>query len=251
MNILKNTKYSLLLLCSFGFCMPMLNARILKDSNPVKLTNSIISTLDGKSWGINGEVIGLMLQIRHEIRKILYGNPDKETKSLTGLYEFNGALHSAISLAKIESECNAKYFSHEDVLIHDASMHTPQELQSIKCNYEKQKAELHKILVGIKEDFKRITKSYVEGARGFKDQMLILINESCELRGKDSCFLLKWGEAEEGRETEAFDKDIMTFEAMVTFFTDLMNFLEDMVNSCDKGREQFMEMVRSRKTQNN
>lgn len=251
MNATHKTTYSLLLLYSLGLYAPTATARIIRESTPVKLTNPIITTLDGKSWGIDGESIGLMLQIRHEIRKMLYGIPDKGNKTLTGMYTFNGSSHSIISLAKIESECYARYFSHEDALIHDTSMHSMQELQNIKHDCEQQKAALHQISVTIKEDFKRITKGYVESAHGFKDQMLILINESCKLRGKESCFLLKWGEAEEGRETEAFDKEIVTFEAIVTFFTDLTHFLEDMIHSCDKGREQFMSVVNSRKAQDN
>lgn len=218
-----------------------------KEEHKFKLKSPIIGMLDGKALGISPRVVGLMLQVRREVRKMLYGVPVPTSDSCIGTYEFHGQKHSVLSLAKLESELNARFFAHENTMMQDSIAHTPQEWEIIQKKYEKQKTELKKELVHIKEEFKKTTKSYVEGARGFKQQMLILINESCELRNKKDCFLLTWSEAEEGRETEQLDNKMNTFEAFAEFLTDLTHFLEDLVNSCDKAREQFMAEVHHNK----
>lgn len=210
--------------------------------NPPKIDHEIIKILDGKSWGLHGEVLGVMYQVIARIRQMLYGVLDKTTKTRVGMYEFEGKMYSILLLAQLESQLHAEFLAREQYL-NNASIVDFTSLESLRHEYAVKKSQLNKIHVTIKEDFKNTTKTYVEAARGFKEQMLILIKESCKLRGKEKCFLLKWAEAPDGRETEYFENDMTTFGAMAEFFEDLVAFLEDLFNSCEKGREQFKQIM--------
>lgn len=229
--------------CLLALTAPTMHAVSQEPSKSQKIDHEIIKILDGKSWGLHGEVIGVMYQVIVRIRHMLYGVFDKTTKTRTGTYKFDGEMHSIISLAQLESQLNADFFSHEQQLVNTTLPEDIVLLKSLKKDHLAKKSSLYLIHATIKDDFKNTTKSYVEAARGFKEQMLILIKESCKLRGKDKCFLLKWGEAAEGKEMEHFDRDITTFDAMADFFEDLVAFLEDLINSCEKGREQFKQIM--------
>lgn len=211
--------------------------------NPPKIDHEIIKILDGKSWGLHGEVLGIMYQVIMSIRHMLYGVLDKTTKTRAGMYEFEGKMYSILLLAQLESQLHAEFLAREQQLMNDATPTDFDSLDSLKRKYAVKKSQLNQIHAAIKEDFKNTTKTYVEAARGFKEQMLILIKESCKLRGKEKCFLLKWAEAPDGKETEYFENDMTTFRAMAEFFEDLVMFLEDLFNSCEKGREQFKQIM--------
>jgi hypothetical protein len=231
-------KQILFILCMLS-SSPSFSAR---EEHKVKLTSPIIEMLDGKLFGITERIIGLMLQVRSEIRKMVYGVPVKDGEAV-GMYKFQGGRYSVASLVSFEVDLHTKF----SALLNNPQVYSPTQAMTLRNTYEQQKAELRVLLVAIKEEFKRTTKSYLEGARGFKEQMLILISESCALRGKKSCFLLRWSEAEEGRETELLDRDIDNFKDLAVFFIDLVHFLEDLVNSCDKARGQFMAKAQAHK----
>jgi hypothetical protein len=85
-----------------------------------------------------------------------------------------------------------------------------------------------------KEEFKRINAPYLESVQGTKAIMEMLIEESCQARGRTDSFLLEWSIVPEGQEMESFEKNITTFRSFDVFCTDLTNFLQDVIVSCPK-----------------
>lgn len=94
-----------------------------------------------------------------------------------------------------------------------------------------------------KEDFLALTAGYVDSAKGMKGPLLALIQEFCDKKGIRDCFILTWGEAEEGKEDEGLRRDVHTFKVFTKFCDDLAGFLEAMARSCPKAKKLFVAMI--------
>jgi len=179
----------------------------------VILKSPILPLIDGKSYALNGVVFGLILQVRKEVREMLFGVMNTE-KELVGLYLFDGKYYSITELTQIEQEI---YESGDQQKI----------------------TELKKLLAQIKEDFLEITKGYVENIRSFKNQIVGLLEESCKAHDRPDSFLLKWGEELDGDEGQLLREEILNFKDFERFCLDLATYLEDMAYSCTKAKALF------------
>jgi len=184
------------------------------------LNSPIIYLIDGKPYALNGHVFGLLLQVRKQVREIVYG-VKKQDGSIEGPYTFDGKRVTLTDLVELE-----------------LALDTESE------GYAEARAKLNEMLNTVKEDFLEITKSYVNSIRGFKEQILKLIEESCDLRGKEECFLLRWGEEMEESEGETLRREIVTLEQFRDFCSDLADFLEDMARSCPEAKKLFIKMIK-------
>lgn len=208
----------------------------------IVLTSEIIHLVDGFQipWGIDANVIKLMLHLRREIKKIQFGEQTKN--GLEGHYTFHDLHHSIRSLAILESKYEAEYYQKLSEYNKDHNRYH-QELQDLNIWYNQIKQQLHVCLEIAKKEFEQKIAPFSKNAQGGKDQMLILIEESCKKRNRTDCFLLKWAEVEEGNETKLMHEQINTFKGMDQFCTDLVNFLEDLMNSCKKAWAQFKKTM--------
>ena len=210
----------------------------------------IVALIDGKSFGINGVAFGLILKVRREIKKRLHGVKSKDGV-VVGLYEFEGKKYNLEELAKIEMQHNIDYFSNKEKLERDELSYSKEEWNKAKevleQGYSSRKDRMREVLEWAKDDFISISSSYVKSARGVKFVVLSMIQESCKKRNIDECFILKWGEEEEGKEGEALKSDIDTFKEFAIFCFDLSNFLEDLARSCPKAKAQFIELFKNSK----
>jgi len=217
--------------------------------NHIVLTSPIIDLIDGKSFAIDGEVFGLIIQVRREVRKRLYGIRSKNGK-FTGIYEFNGEMLSVAELTLLETQIDSHYNTQRNTLAQSRETTSEQEwnyqVEKLEQEYAQRKSELFELLNFVKEDFLSVTTQYCDGIRGFKGQILMLIEDSCHQRGKESCFLLKWGDERDGNEGELMRKEILSFKEFETFCIDLSNYLEDMARSCPKGKKQFLDMIKKK-----
>ena len=184
-----------------------------KQERPI-LTSPILKLIDGKSYAINRKVYGFILAIRLRVRKMLVGERTADG-SYVGLYIFEGNPVSITDLTLIESKMDGE----------------PSQ-------------EFYDLLAEIKDEILEVTGQYIDNIRGFKAQILALIQESCDRNGISDCFLLKWAEEEEGEEGTLLQAEINTFEEIKKFCNDLIMFLGDMARSCKKGRQLFMELIK-------
>jgi len=213
-------------------------------SGPVLLEHPLIHFVDKL---MSSGAYGLVLQVRREVGKRLFGQPTK-AGSKRGVYEYKGEKYTLVQLAKIEDAVEKEYVSKKNDLIEHKSNYGPAEwdamMQELEDEYNHEAALLQEALKEAKEDFIEISKDYVEAARGTKEQVLVLIKESSDKRGLNDCFLLKWGEEEEGNETYYLRNDIHTLKDFAKFLYDLRNFLTDMANSMPRCKKKFMSLVR-------
>ena len=189
-----------------------------KKDGGIILESAVIKLIDGLGMGINGERIGSILQVRREVRKIQFGAPCKEG-GFVGLYEFEDKKYGVKELAGIEH------------------------VMQVEANYDGLQ-KLNPVLKLSKEDFIKWVMQFLGESRGAKLQMFMLIEESCGKRKRYDSLLLRWASAPEGEEERQFRKDIANFQVFDVFCTDLVNFLEDLMNSCPKAKAQFQEILR-------
>jgi len=185
--------------------------------------------VDGKSYGVDASVFGLMLQIRREIRKSLFGLSEdgKADGKRTGLYDFFGKKYSIAELAEIEF-C----------------------LKDSDKDFKAKQVALNACLEKVKEDLISITRGYVRGINNIKDPLLTLVEEFCEKKGVSDSYLLKWGEAESGQEEAMVRTQLKTLTDFGQFCIDFTDFLEVLARSCPKGKALFVDAVKKSKKYN-
>lgn len=214
------------------------------------LTSPILGLIDGKSFAINGEVFGLLLKMRREIRKRIFGTRTDNGQYL-GIYEFNGEKRSVVELEMLETRVEASYFAKLEKLQEIRDQYTAEkfaiEVNEVEREHKKNKEELHLVLEFAKDDFLDISKCYADSIRSFKGQILKLIQESADLRENENCTLLRWADEDLEDEGTYIKEELVTFKEFMTFCIDLTNFLGDMARSCTKAKEQFIEMIKKNK----
>lgn len=181
-------------------------------NGPVILNLSLISAIEGKSFGIDKEKIRALLIIRTQILQMLYGVAKDGKRE--GLYPFNGQKYTVEQLYK---------------MVFDTT------------------AEEKTLLAVVKADFETRIRPFLEMGRNFKPQMLIFIAESLRLhkRNHANSILLKWAETEGDNDLEAFYLYVNSFKDLSDFLYDLLNYLDDLVSSCPKAKQQFIDSLKT------
>ena len=180
----------------------------------VILSSKLIHAIDGKSFGIHGDMLHALLKIRTRSLRMLHGAAQGQARE--GLYAFDGHTYTVNELCAVESK-------HAD------------------------KKKLHNWLVTVKKDFSIQIGPFVDLGRGFKPQMLIFIEESLKLhqRGNAHSILLKWAETKDGEDMAAFNEYVRSFDDLAQFLHDLLNFLDDLVSSCPKAKQKFIDSIKN------
>ena len=94
----------------------------------------------------------------------------------------------------------------------------------------------------VKADVLKILLPFKDKIRGAKKFLYKLVQEFCQKRGRGRSFLLQWASVEPGTEFAAFDKTMQNFKNLDDFCSDLTQFLKDVIDSCPKGWQQFLEL---------
>lgn len=182
----------------------------------VKLENNILSMIDGKQLGINGENIAVTKKYQAAILDIILGANTKTGRQ--GAYLFNGKHYNAQELRAIEEEFTSA---------------TPQGYRD----------QMHAALNQMRDDFERISEGFKDTAKASRPIMAMLIEESCQKRerGTDSLILI-WAKSKENEYT-LFNRHIKSIKDFEIFMTDLYNFLGDLVSSCPIAQKQFKDRL--------
>jgi len=233
----------------FSLCCLYFNSGVIFAAE-ITLESPMLDFIDGKSFGMNAESFGLVLQNRREIRKRLFGIPAKSGRRV-GMYTFEGRHYSLVELAKIESEIEAQYYAEKSKLEKSktkyASVDYKAEFDTIEKQYKERKQELKEALIAAKEDFVSFTRGYMEAVGGIKEPLLVLIEEFCEKKGLNRCMLLKWGSVAAGAEEAFIMTNCNTFKEFSKFCEDLTSFLEIIARNCPKAKRQFVDLIKKAK----
>lgn len=180
------------------------------------LTNGILKLIDGVPFAVDGYMIWNMMRIRYGIKRVQFGVIDKETQKLDGLYSFDNKRHTLHSLSKLEISCDENTAFNECFIL-------------------------------VKADVLEILLPFKDQIRGAKKFLYKLVQEFCQKRRRGRSFLLQWASVEPGTEFAAFDKTMQNFKDLDDFCGDLTQFLKDVIDSCPKGWQQFLELSKPKK----
>lgn len=136
----------------------------------------------------------------------------------TLLYTYNNQLYSIKDLTRLEAALHKNIAETKQV----------QEL----------KEELLIALNYIQADFLDLAERFLINVKNTKSLMVVLIEEDCQIRNNNDCYLLKWAHLEgDFNEKDAFRRDITSIRNFTLFCKDLVNFLGDFAHSCPKALE--------------
>ncbi len=186
-----------------------------QDTKSIAINQAVVLDLtplrivDGKSFGINPKLIHAKLVVRTQILHMLHGTSKNGTRE--GLYTFNDVKYTVTQLAELEAKTKL-----------DASW-----------------------IKKVKQEFTQQIKPFLDLGRGFKPQMLIFISESLRLHHRDlrNSVLLKWAETDD--DMQAFNVHVHTFHDLCEFLYELLNFLDDLISSCPKAKQLFLDGLKT------
>ncbi len=180
--------------------------------NAIRLTAPILKRIDGIF--INGERVKEMLWVRKELVNRLDGHKTRNAAVRLGHYNFEDRTYTLKELVVLEKE-----------IIKEAN---PDRLKTFKELFET-----------VLEEFIKISNPFMEPISKMKALVLPLIKESCEKRERLDSYLLQWGEVKKGDEIKMIREQITTFAQIELFCDDLVNYLQDILNSSPKAVAQF------------
>lgn len=95
----------------------------------------------------------------------------------------------------------------------------------------------------VQADLLDIVEPFLKNIHAAKDVMIELIQESCQLRNNNNCYMLKWSKLKSNEsERVIFKRDITTFHSLGQFCSDLVDFLGDFASSCPVALENLKKL---------
>jgi len=180
------------------------------------LKSTALKNLDGVWPAFDGITILNIAHLKTKFTSINIGQLDQTTKQRKGLYTFRKKKYSVADLAEIEKQ---------------------------NANDPKIQRELQPILQQVKDEFLKLNEKFIQQVQDFKDMVITLMRESCKKRNVPHSFMLNWADTQAGQEEESFQRNMTSFVKLNHFLNDLSNFLQDIYDSCPKGRKQFFEIL--------
>ena len=220
MNIKRIVFISIVLLC-----YAIIPSTITHTENPTekKYPLKIPSIVDGTPFGINGYEIKKMIFIMKEIEKIIHGTLNPSTKQRKGKYSLREHFYTIEELIAIEKN------------IHTFDKHM--------------ELELEQVLNQAQEDFIKINEPYLEQAQSGKLVTLKLMDEWAINHNRKESYILDWAKEEPGHEFDSFRKNALSLDTFYLFCNDLISFLSDLILSCPRGWQQFIELQEKKSKQ--
>lgn len=177
----------------------------------VTLSPHLLTRVDG--FLIKADTIELMRRFQRELLGIIVGDIHTNGHRI-GRYRYQGTPHNLHDLCRV-------------------SPSSPEE-----------HAQLEACCQQAKNDFIELGSNFRSTGEYAKKFITKLIEESCEKRNRLNSVLLIWVAAEANQEEKLFADHIKTTTDLNTFLTDLYNFLSDIVRSCPRAYNAFVERVK-------
>ncbi|MFI5333122.1 MAG: hypothetical protein ACHQVS_03400 [Candidatus Babeliales bacterium] len=219
-------------------CAVLISGMSIAKDKPVTLDSEILKLIDGTPF-LNGYEIKIMLHVLLKLQNMLDGEVDASGKK-EGYYALNGQRYSINELIALEAGIDEEFSTNQARRI--TGEIDAEQFVHIEATHRVQKNECAAALQEAKDDFEKKISPYVGNARGAKQQLCMLIQESCKKHNRLDSILLKWGEEQEGHEGEAMRTKVTTLLEMKAFCNDLTNFLKDMIHSCPKAVAHYKEL---------
>ncbi len=191
------------------------------------LEHKSIVMVDGLPHGLNGPGIARLIHILKEVDKFQYGIVNPLNGERIGKYILKGEEHSVYSLMQCE--------------------HSLETATIAIAEKEHLRAALKSSLKMAIDDFVAIMQPFITQARGSKAITITLMEEWAQLHERTKSFILNWSRQKEGTEIDMFREGIDSFEKLNQFCSDLVSFIQDLIQSCPKGWKQYLALVEQHK----
>lgn len=191
-------------------------------SHSVKLESRALSTVDGNF--INADSLEIMRSFQRMLMNILLG--EKKDGKRAGSYNCNNKKMCVFELAQYEAQ-----------LEEQKNTYTP-EVYATKTH------ELSNALRIAKKDFLDRAQEFQKAVGGSKDNLVLLVEESCQKRNRQDSILMTWATTKAANEAQLFEQRITSARSFKTFLLDLFHFLGDLVHSCPKAHAQLQHRMK-------
>lgn len=166
---------------------------------------------------------------------------EEETQSLHEQLTSEEVLYERYRLEALERE---EYIKR--AYVHDYEQYQ-EEAQVLKAEQELYRKELEPIFIMAKEDVLKVLTPFSKKISGAKKFLYKLVEEFSQKRHKPKSFLLNWSTIPDGHEFVIFNKTMVNCKILDEFATDLTLFLKDVIESCPKGWQQFLELSKPKR----
>jgi hypothetical protein len=92
-------------------------------------------------------------------------------------------------------------------------------------------------------DFVLFFEPFIITLEPIKKGITPLIEESCQRRNRTKSLLLAWTKAPDGTTQELFRTNMITYRALAELCMDLLNFMEDVLQSCPKAIKAYHDFI--------
>jgi hypothetical protein len=131
-----------------------------------------------------------------------------------------------------------KYITNQEAY-HDAYMRVQQE-------YEDTEKDLARVFTRVKHDVLNVLAPFRKKMALAKKFLHQLVYEFCRKHKLSSSFLLHWTTIADGHEFVIFNRTMTDCKILDAFCCDLTSFLKDVIESCPKGWQQFLELSKTK-----
>jgi hypothetical protein len=167
--------------------------------------------------------IGYMVHCIKDIFKRQFGTRQGNSTSRAGFYIFRDRLYSIHSLADIEHDAVERQ---DEALMQDLAAH----------------------LILFKEEFVKAMESLLERLRKLPQRAAHeLMKEWADLHDRHDSIIFEWCKHKVGNEEEIFNTHVDSFAKFDQFCIDVASFLDDLIKSCPKGYQQYLDAIHQQK----
>lgn len=191
-------------------------------SHSIKLESRVLATVDGIF--INADTLEGIRSFQRMLMEILLGKKNEDNQR-SGDYLCNGKKMCLFELAQYEEQLEKQ-----------KSSYTP-------AQYDAKVAELTNAITAAKADFLKKAQLFQQSVGGSKDNLILLVEESCQKRNRTDSLLMMWSRTKESNEAALFNQKITSARTFKTFLLDLFHFLGDLVHSCPKAHTQLQHRM--------
>ncbi len=226
-----NTKIMLILsIILIGTSTRLHSEPIHHEQQAIQLGSSFLQLVDGQPFGITADRFVYLLQLRLGLKQIFYGSPTAEK-----MFPYKDKKYTLKEMALIEIKEEKLY---KELCSQHADFEQ-QEWQEIEARHAEQLTALRDNLAKASVDIADYLLPFLRYIQPIKKQILPLMSESCEKRGRPESLLPICVGMPDETEATYFKQTITSYKQLGLFCIDLIHFLTDMIYSCPKARAQF------------
>lgn len=203
------------------------------EQTAMQLESSFLQFVDGQPFGITPHIFGYLLQLRIGLKQFFYGAANIEKMVI-----HRNTKYTLKEMAVLEIKEEKSFKEHTA----RRTYYDNQTWRAIEQEHTEQSNAFQESLDHAKTALVEYLSPFLYNIQPIKKQLLPLILESCEKRGRAESMLPNCIGMPDGKEIAHFQQVMTSYKQLGLFCLDLIHFLTDMIYSCPKARAQFEQL---------